>query len=251
MKDSNSFLSKPISGMGKVYQAPSSQIIDTNKPNYKQPWSKYIPECTLHDKLDCQNYSIQKSNIKKEGIYQGIEIEGDKWMKRVCKIAKDSVKNKGGPFGAIVLQIDDKTNELLRFWESNNQVTFSNDPSAHAEIMAIRSACHSLGVFNLGKIKKEESKMKQTGETSSCVIYSSTEPCPMCYSAIYWANISTLFFAATKFDAAAKGVGFSDEAIYQELAKPYHKRKTKVFQCATDNSLDAFNLWKRSDKKQY
>jgi guanine deaminase len=139
----------------------------------------------------------------------------------------------------------------LRYWKDHNQVTSTNDPTAHAEIAAVRSACNSLGVFDLGRIAKEKSKLPQPGKWSYCVIYSSVEPCPMCYSAIYWARIPMLFFAATRFDCSVKGVSFSDEEIYDELSKPYSERALKVFQCTTDNSLDAFNLWKRSPKTPY
>lgn len=86
---------------------------------------------------------------------------------------------------------------------------------------------------------------------SYCVIYSSAEPCPMCYSAICWANLQALVFAATRFDAAVEGVNFSDEEIYNELATPYPNRKLKVIPATTGNSLDAFNLWKRSEKTNY
>jgi tRNA(Arg) A34 adenosine deaminase TadA len=245
MKNKKQILSFPIKGTEKIYNLPTKKI------NGKHVWNGYIPKCKLHNQADCEKFVIQKSNIKKDNIYKEIEIEGDEWMERTCELAKVSVENKGGPFGAIILQIDDETNEILRFWESNNQVTTLNDPSAHAEMMAIRSACHSLGVFNLGEIKKEDSLLPQKGRTSSCVLYSSTEPCPMCYSALCWARIPTLLFATTRFDAAVEGVAFSDEEIYEELKKSYAKRKMKVSQCLVNNSLDAFNLWKRMEKKGY
>jgi len=144
-----------------------------------------------------------------------------------------------------------ETNQVIRYWKNHNQVTRINDPTAHAEVMTIRSACNSLGVFNLGEIKKEDSLLDQPGEISYCIIYSSAEPCPMCYSAICWANLQALLFAATRFDAAVQGVNFSDEEIYNELETPYPNRNLKVFQSTTRNSLDAFNLWKRSIKTNY
>ncbi len=248
--NSNQHLSEPTPGTGEIYQLPTERIPNLENTDYKQPWSEYEPNCQLHDTASC-NCSVQKENIKPAGIYENIETQGDKWMKQVCNIARKSVEKNGGPFGAIILQIDGETGEILRHWENNNQVTSSNDPSAHAEIMAIRSACSSLGVFDLGEIKKENSKLSQPNELSTCVIYSSTEPCPMCYSAICWARISTLLFAATRFDAAAEGVGFSDAEIYKDLEKPYAERNMKVVQCTTDNSLDAFNLWKRVEKEEY
>jgi tRNA(Arg) A34 adenosine deaminase TadA len=203
-------------------------------------------------------YKLPEGSSKKlieakpeQAIYSGIESEGDIWMKLACDAATESVKSGGGPFGAVILQIDKETNRIIRYWKTNNQVTQTNDPTAHAEVNAIRSACKSLGVFNLGVIKKSESLLEQPGEFSYCVIYSSTEPCPMCYSAIHWARIPALLFAATRFDAGAEGIGFSDEEIYRELALPYPERKTKVCKCSVDNSVDAFELWKRVDKIEY
>lgn len=222
----------------------------TEKPAI-QPWSGLIPDCTLENKELCANLPVQTSNIKVNEIYYGIEHESDQWMKLACETAYDSVNNEGGPFGAVILQIDFQSNEIIRYWRNHNQVTDINDPTAHAEVMTIRSACKSLGVFNLGEISKDHSLLDQPGEKSYCVIYSSAEPCPMCYSAICWANIHTLLFAATRYDAAAQGVDFSDEEIYAELAVPYSDRKMKVCQCATPNSLDAFNTWKRSEKIPY
>ncbi|HPW73817.1 MAG: nucleoside deaminase [Methanothrix sp.] len=218
---------------------------------YRQPWSGYTPLCTLEDQEECRYYPVQTANIKPEGIYRGIEVEGDSWMRLACQAARESVEDGGGPFAAVVVQIDDETDQILRYWINHNQVVSSLDPTAHAEIMAIRSACASLGVFDLGRIEKEVSRLPQPGGVSHCVIYSSAEPCPMCFAAICWANIPMLLFAATRFDAAAQGVGFSDEAIYEELSRPYSQRSLRVYQCTVDNSLDSFNLWKVSPKIQY
>lgn len=189
--------------------------------------------------------------IKPAYIYNGIEIRGDKWIELACEEAVNSVKHGGGPFGALILQIDSNSGRIIRYWVNHNQVTAANDPTAHAEVMAIRSACKSLGVFNLGEIKKEEAVLPQPGNESYCIIYSSGEPCPMCYSAICWAGLKCLYFAATRFDAAMEGVNFSDEKIYNELALPYKERNIAVYKCKTDKSLDAFNLWKITDKIEY
>lgn len=194
---------------------------------------------------------MESKNIKTDSIYNGIEINGDKWINIACEEAVNSVKQGGGPFGALILQIDSDSGRIIRYWVNHNQVTAANDPTAHAEVMAIRSACKSLGVFNLGEIKKGESLLIQPGESSFCVIYSSGEPCPMCYSAICWSGVKYLYFAATRFDAAVEGLNFSDEEIYNELALPYNERKIAVYRCKTDNSLDAFNLWKIIDKIEY
>ena len=250
------YLSEPIDGRGEVYQL-TKKPIDSNNPNYHQPWNGYVPDCTLSNKEDCDYFPAQTSNITVDEIYHKIKILGDKWMQMACEESLESLKPKnkqggeGGPFGAVILQIDNDTNEIIRYWRNHNQVTLIDDPTAHAEVMTIRSACHSLGVFNLGNINKKDSKLDQPGQLSHCIIYSSAEPCPMCFSAISWANIPNMFFAATRFDAAVQGVNFSDEEIYDELRKPYRERKMHVYQMTTDNSLSAFNTWKRMKKVDY
>ncbi len=217
-----------------------------------QEWDGYDPECTLENQEDCHNVPTQTSNMKIADVYDGIEVQTDKWMNLASKEALISVQNGGGPFGAVIVQIDDETGRVIRYWRNHNHVPEWNDPTAHAEVTTIRAACKQLGVFNLGKIEKGKSKMPQKGETSHCVIYSSAESCPMCYAAIFWARIPTIYFAATKYDAAAQGVNFSDMEMYADLKKSYANRKhTKVYQCTTPHSLDAFNYWKRSKKTQY
>lgn len=216
-----------------------------------QPWNGYETECQLQKAELCRYVPIQTANIKVRGLYDAISCESDQWIRMACDEALRSAQTNGGPFGAIVVQVDALTHNVLRYWVNHNQVTLTNDPTAHAEIMAIRSACLSLGVFNLGQIEKKKSALDQPNEWSYCVIYSSSEPCPMCYAAICWANIKGLIFAATRFDASAQGVDFSDEAIYMDLNHSYDQRSIKVCQCETDNSLDAFNFWKRTEKIQY
>ena len=244
------YLAPPVEVTGQTFDFKPVPV-DTTAPDYRQPWDGYVPACTLKDQNTCQYYPVQTANIKTQGIYKGIEVVGDTWMEMACDAAKNSIAESGGPFGAVIVQVDDASNAIIRYWMNHNQVTLINDPTAHAEVMTIRSACASLGVFNLGCIQKEESLLSQPGATSHCVIYSSAEPCPMCYSAICWANIPLLLFAATRFDAAVQGVNFSDEAIYEELAKSYSERNRKVYQCTVGNSLDAFNLWKRSETTHY
>jgi len=248
-QDADIYLSDPIEVDARInYEFPSKYIQTANF----QQWNGYVPPCTLDAIDECKYFPVQTENIKVNDIYDGIERESDAWMIKACEVALNSVENEGGgPFGALILQIDKKTNQIIRYWENHNQVTKSNDPTAHAEVMTIRSACRSLGVFNLGEIRQKDSLLNQPGEISYCIIYSSAEPCPMCYSAICWANLQALLFAATRFDAAVQGVNFSDEEIYNELVNPYPKRNLVVFQSTTENSLDAFNLWKRSKKTNY
>jgi tRNA(Arg) A34 adenosine deaminase TadA len=127
---------------------------------------------------------------------------------------------EGGPFGAVVV----KEGKIIgRGW---NRVTSSNDPTAHAEVMAIRDACAALGTFNL----------------SGCEMYSSCEPCPMCLSAIYWARLDKLYFAATRKDAA--DAGFDDELIYQEISKDWKNRSLPAEQGMQHEAQQAFNAWK-------
>ncbi|MGE4489029.1 MAG: nucleoside deaminase [Kiritimatiellales bacterium] len=135
---------------------------------------------------------------------------------------------EGGPFGAVI----EKDGKIVgRGW---NRVTSSNDPTAHAEVMAIRDACRNLGTFNL----------------SGCEIYASCEPCPMCLSAIYWARLDKLYFAATRADAA--DAGFDDELLYQEVSKPWKNRTLPMEQVLSEEARAAFAQWKsKADRIAY
>ncbi|HQF54198.1 MAG TPA: nucleoside deaminase [Fibrobacteria bacterium] len=215
------------------------------------PWDGCEPPCTLPLAPEETPLPVQKANLKPDATYRGIEVEGDEWMRLACDLARKSVERGGGPFAALVLQVDDATGRILRYWTGRNRVTALNDPTAHAEVTAIREACASLGVFDLDNIRRTASRLPQPGEISRCVVYSSAEPCPMCYAAIRWARIGTIRFAATRFDAAAPGVEFSDDPLYREMALAYAERPLEIRQCVIGNSLDAFNLWKRSDKIAY
>ena len=124
-----------------------------------------------------------------------------KFMDEAIRLAKENVKNgSGGPFGAVVV----KDGEIVA--ACGNSVTPSNDPTAHAEVNAIREACHKLGTYQL----------------EGCEVYASCEPCPMCLGAIYWARPSKVYYASTKEDAA--GAGFDDSFIYKEIAMPEAER---------------------------
>ncbi len=136
--------------------------------------------------------------------------------------------NEGGPFGAVIVKND---TIIGRGW---NRVTSSNDPTAHAEIMAIREACSSLKTFSL----------------AGCEIYASCEPCPMCLSAIYWARIDMLYFAASREDAAA--AGFDDALLYEEVPKEWRDRTLKTEQYLHKEALKVFMQWEnKSDKTPY
>ena len=152
--------------------------------------------------------------------------EDEKFMRLAIELAESNVKQmRGGPFVAIIV----KDGQLIA--ASANQVIKSNDPTAHAEIAAIRLACEKLGTIDL----------------QGCTIYSSCEPCPMCLGAIYWARIGTLYFGNTKADAAA--AGFDDEHIYREMEKPAAARGLKMIQILPDEAAIAFKLWQESDSK--
>ena len=135
------------------------------------------------------------------------------------------VQGQGGPFGAVIVK------DGMVIARSANKVVPTNDPTAHAEVSAIRLACKELETFSL----------------EGCVIYTSCEPCPMCLGAIYWARIDHIYYANTKADAAA--IGFDDKFIYDELDLPMESRKLPVVQLMRDEALNAFKLWETSERK--
>jgi guanine deaminase len=151
------------------------------------------------------------------------------FMARAIQLSIDNVNlGRGGPFGAVVV----KNGAIIA--EGANQVTSTNDPTAHAEVVAIREACKKLGVFDL----------------EGCEIYTSCEPCPMCLGAIYWARMSRVYFANA--DADASRIGFDDSMIYRELAQPHSERKIPMIQMMREEALAAFRAWeKRTNKIEY
>lgn len=155
--------------------------------------------------------------------------EQDKaFMREAIKLADESVTNGGGPFGAIVV----KDGEIIA--GSSNSVTISNDPTAHAEVNAIRKACQKLGTFNL----------------SGCVIYTSCEPCPMCLGAIYWAHIDRIYYGNTRKDASE--IDFADDFIYEELGKDLSKRSVPFIPLLHEETILTFKAWKvKEDKTEY
>ncbi len=151
------------------------------------------------------------------------------FMKRAIELARESVAvNAGGPFGSVIV----KNGRIIG--EGSNQVTSSNDPTAHAEIIAIREACKTIGSFQL----------------DGCEIYTSCEPCPMCLGAIYWARPAKVFFACTREDAAV--IGFDDDFIYQELEKANEDREMTLVSMMRDEALEVFKSWaSKPDKIEY
>ena len=151
------------------------------------------------------------------------------FMARAIQLSIENVlSGRGGPFGAVVV----KDGEIIA--EGTNQVTSRNDPTAHAEVLAIRDACMKLGVFDL----------------EGCEIYTSCEPCPMCLGAIYWARLSRVYFANA--DADASKIGFDDSLIYLELVQPHSQRKIPMIQMMREEALAAFRAWQeKPDKMRY
>ncbi|PPR49063.1 MAG: Guanine deaminase [Alphaproteobacteria bacterium MarineAlpha5_Bin5] len=150
------------------------------------------------------------------------------FMRRAIELSINSVQIGGGPFGCVIV----KNNNIIA--EGSNEVTLSNDPTAHAEIVTIRKACKSINNFNL-----EGSEM-----------YTSCEPCPMCLSAIYWSHINIIYYGNTRLDAAK--IGFDDNFIYNELGKDLSIRKIPMKQIYKDEAKKAFLDWEQKvDKIEY
>lgn len=140
-------------------------------------------------------------------------------------LAIENVENEGGPFGAVIV----RNGEIVA--SASNRVTDKNDPTAHAEMEAIRQAASKLGDFHL----------------KDCIIYSSCEPCPMCMGAIYWAGLDALYFASNRLDA--EKAGFSDAHIYSELTKSLEDRSIPSINLRTDNAGEEFRVWDEKEGK--
>jgi len=150
------------------------------------------------------------------------------FLRRAIELAVDNVRHDGGPFAALVV----KAGEVIG--EGTNQVTRTNDPTAHAEIVAIREACRALGTFRL----------------AGCDVYSSCEPCPMCLGAIYWARPERVIFAASQEDAAA--AGFDDRLIYTQIAVPPPERLIPMIRLLDEAAVRPFDEWAgRSGRTPY
>ncbi|HEY0457139.1 MAG TPA: nucleoside deaminase [Verrucomicrobiae bacterium] len=152
-----------------------------------------------------------------------------RFMREAILIAREKMQaGQGGPFGAVIVR---EGKVISRGW---NQVTSANDPTAHAEIVAIRQACLELKTFAL----------------KGCEIYCSCEPCPMCLSAIYWARLGRIYFAGTETDAAE--AGFDDAFLYREMFEPLDRRKIASEQLLRHEVLPVFQDWKaKADKIRY
>jgi guanine deaminase len=143
-------------------------------------------------------------------------------MQLAIRLAVENVTSgKGGPFGAVVA----KNGEVIA--TGVNRVTADNDPTAHAEVNAIREACRALGTFQL----------------PGCVLYTSCEPCPMCLGAIYWVRLDSVYYGNTCRDAAE--AGFDDSLIYEELQVPHHERKVPMLRLLPDQAIETFRVWIR------
>jgi len=148
------------------------------------------------------------------------------FMARAIELSLENVRTgRGGPFGAVIV----KDGQILA--EGANNVTATNDPTAHAEIAAIREACRKLGAFEL----------------TGCEIYTSCEPCPMCLGAIYWARPDRVFYGNTADDAAR--AGFDDSHIYDEIPKPPAARKIPMEQLMREEAMEGFRAWEKSPNK--
>lgn len=148
------------------------------------------------------------------------------FLKLAVKLsAKNVQKNAGGPFGAVIV----RQGEVIS--RGVNGVTASNDPTAHAEVVAIRKACKKLKSFDL----------------SGCILYSSCEPCPMCLAAAYWARVEAIYFANNRKDAAA--IGFSDQDIYNEFQKELKDRQLPIHEYPLEGAIDVFRDWQKSAVK--
>lgn len=147
------------------------------------------------------------------------------FMRRAIALALENIRSGGGPFAAVIA----KDGRALA--EGANRVTATNDPTAHAEVVAIREACRVLGAFQL----------------DGCELYTTCEPCPMCLGAIYWARPSRVFYACTDADAAF--AGFDDAFIYDELKRPHEAKQIPMSQLLRDESLAIFAAWKAQANK--
>jgi tRNA(Arg) A34 adenosine deaminase TadA len=153
----------------------------------------------------------------------------EKFMREAIALSRNAIENnEGGPFGCVIVKDDTIVGR------GNNKVTSTNDPTAHAEVVAIRDACRNLGTFQL----------------DGCEVYTSCEPCPMCLGAIYWARPKIIYYANNREDAA--DAGFDDSMIYDEMAATVEQRKIPIKLLGRDEAIKVFNEWiNKPDKTAY
>ena len=155
-------------------------------------------------------------------------MTNEELMREAIRLSVENVKNGGGPFGAVIA----RNGEIVA--TGVNRVTPLHDPTAHAEVSAIRAACNKMGTFDL----------------SGCEIFTSCEPCPMCLGAIYWAHLDRIYYGNNQRDAAE--IGFDDKFIYDELAVPVADRKKRMEALLSDEAIEAFRAWTlKEDKVEY
>lgn len=156
-------------------------------------------------------------------------MSAEEFMRRAVRLSREKMdEGNGGPFGAVVVK------DGVVIAEGWNRVTSSHDPTAHAEIVAIRAACAALGSFSL----------------AACEIYTSCEPCPMCLAAIYWARLARIYYGNERADAAR--IGFDDDLLYREIAAPIAARRLPMTRLLADEARLAFEEWeKKPDKTPY
>lgn len=174
---------------------------------------------------------------KQKCVYKGIQIsQCFSPLYLANQIALLSAKKLGGePFGAVIVQYNSKKRPIHQ-WTAHANIAQTNDPTAHAEVNCIRKACKSL----------------QQSSLQDCVLFASSEPCPLCFSAIYWAKIPIVIFSSTRNDQCLHGVGFCTKQLYREVCLPYKRRKSvRVYHALCSNSLEAFNYWKQKNRKFY
>lgn len=155
-------------------------------------------------------------------------MNNEQLMRRAIALSIESVNSGGGPFGAVIA----RNGEIVA--EGSNNVTSHHDPTAHAEVSAIREACRKLETFDL----------------SGCDIYTSCEPCPMCLGAIYWAKIDRIYYGNNRTDA--RNIDFADDFIYDELNRQFDERTIPIIPLLRDEALQSFRLWQeKEDKTEY
>jgi guanine deaminase len=167
-----------------------------------------------------------KHQVVADGVKDNVQTSPEEWMKAAIKLAVQNVQSgRGGPFGAVIV----KGGSIIA--TGVNSVTGSNDPTAHAEVSAIRAACETLGTFQL----------------DACELYASCEPCPMCFGAIYWARLAGFYYACTRTDAAE--AGFDDAFIYDQMGLRPEERAIKGNCVHVESRLAPFVEWAQSTQK--